>query len=57
MFKEIKLNKVQNDAANKLGEGKVIYSYLDCKAIRMETEEGEDPWVWRNDKWVRMQMS
>jgi hypothetical protein len=53
-MKEIKLTKLQKEEAKKLGEGKVIVAYLDGKAIRMETENGEDPFVWRNNKWRRM---
>ena len=53
-MKEISLTMEQKKAAENLNEGKVIYSYLDGKNIRMETEEGDDPFVWRVDRWKRM---
>ncbi len=41
-------------AAEKLQEGGILFVYQDDEAIRMETVEGEDPYVWRYDTWVPM---
>ena len=53
-MKEIKLTEEQNKAAVALNEGEVLCAYRDGNTIRMETKEGEDPFVWRNGKWRRM---
>jgi len=53
-MKEIKLTEQQKKAAHTLLEGDVIFAYLDGTAIRMETDLGQDPYVWHNDKWVPM---
>ena len=46
VMSEIKLTNEQYQKARDLGEGAVLCAYLDGRAIRMETEEGEDPFVW-----------
>ena len=56
-MQKIKLATEQQQAAIKLNEGKVIFSYKDGNTIRMETENGEDPYVWRNGEWRRMRCS
>ena len=38
----------------KLKEGPIVFAYDDNGNIRMETEHGEDPFVWRRDHWQRM---
>jgi hypothetical protein len=52
--KEVELTAVMLKEAETLGEGQVLISYLDGTSIRMETEEGEDPYVWRQDHWQPM---
>lgn len=51
---EVELTYEQHEAAKTLKEGPVVYSYLDNHAVRMETREGVDPYVWHGDKWVPM---
>lgn len=53
-MKEYKPTRDMIIAAKLLNEGDIIFCYLDGKAIRMETEDGEDPYVWRHNKWVPM---
>lgn len=53
-MKEITLTQVQIDAASDLNEGRVLYAYLDGTSVRMETENGADPYVWRGGKWIPM---
>lgn len=53
-MKTIQLNEAQLEAAAALNEGPVAYAYLDEQEVRMETEEGNDPYVWRRGKWVPM---
>lgn len=50
---QVTLTIEQQAAAEKLREGKVLIAYRDGNAIRMETEYGRDPYVWR-DGWRRM---
>lgn len=40
--------------ADELNEGGIMIVYKDHNAIRMETMDGEDPFVWRNSNWRRM---
>jgi len=42
------------DAAQKQNLGKILVVYNDAGAIRMETEDGEDPYVWRKGRWKPM---
>ena len=44
-------------AAIPLNEGDIMVVYNDNNAIRMETTDGEDPFVWRSNTktWIRMQ--
>lgn len=39
-------------AAKRLNEGLVIASYNDNGRIRIETEDGINPYVWRDGRWV-----
>lgn len=48
------LTKDQKRAAEELNEGDVIFFYKDATSLRIETEDGEDPYVWRNGNWVKM---
>ena len=41
-------------AAKQLNTGPIIYTYRDGNAVRMETEYGDDPYVWRRDRWRAM---
>jgi len=43
-------------AAAKLRQGPIICSYRDGRAIRMETRDGINPYVWRgrNSRWQIM---
>ncbi len=57
MITEISLDKVPPEmleAAKLLEEGPVLIVYRDGNAIRMETEQGEDPYVWRDSAWTAM---
>lgn len=54
---EIPLKQVPQDmleAARLLNEGPVLIVYRDGTAVRMETEQGEDPYIWRGSTWVPM---
>ena len=42
------------EAAEKLNTGEIIFCYRDCGAIRMETEMGRNPYIWKNGKWKEM---
>ncbi|MCL4683104.1 MAG: hypothetical protein KJZ92_17785 [Rhodocyclaceae bacterium] len=53
-MKEVKLTKEQRAAAATLKEGEILFAYKDGSAIRMETEKGRDPYVWRNGGWRPM---
>lgn len=53
-MKTIQLTQAQLEAAEALQEGPVAYAYLDDQEVRMETEEGNDPYVWRRGTWVSM---
>lgn len=50
------ISPAMKKAAACLGEGRLIYVYRDGKSIRAETEHGDDPYVWRGNKWRRMTM-
>ena len=54
MFEEIKPTEEMLMRASALGTGKVLVVYRDGNAIRMETENGEDPYVWRDGRWRPM---
>lgn len=51
---ETTLTQEQQAAAALLKEGDVVFSYRDGNSIRMETEMGRDPYVWRDGAWRRM---
>ncbi len=51
---EIALSKEQHAKVLALGTGKVIFAYNDKGQIRMETERGRDPYVWRDGDWRAM---
>ena len=53
-MKEIEPHVAMIMAAKDLNEGEILIVYLDENCVRMETKEGNDPYVWRNNKWVRM---
>jgi len=40
--------------AKDLNEGGILSVYEDNGRIRMETVNGDDPYVWRNNKWIPM---
>jgi len=42
--------------ARALKEGKILSVYEDRGVIRMETEEGENTYVWRNNTWREMKL-
>lgn len=42
------------EEAKKLQEELVLVAYKDHKIIRMETEYGKDPYVWRGGQWKAM---
>lgn len=39
------------NAAKELKTGAIMIVYKDDNAIRMETLSGENPYVWRGEKW------
>jgi hypothetical protein len=41
-------------AAKALNEGELLIVYRDGNTIRCETEYGDDPYVWRDDRWAVM---
>ena len=41
--------------AKQLDEGQVLIVYLDNGRVRLETEKGITPYVWRQGKWKAMQ--
>ena len=53
-YPEITLTESMLKEAEKLNTGKVIFAYRDGLAIRIETENGYDPYVWRAGHWVNM---
>ena len=53
-MENLKLTTTMLRAAKDLNEDGVLCVYQDCGKIRMETNKGESPYVWRGDKWVRM---
>lgn len=50
----VKPTKEMIDAAKKLHTGRLIFVYKDGNTIRAETENGLDPYVWRNGQWRAM---
>ncbi len=54
MFDEIRPTEPMLKEAEKLQEGEILICYLDEGSIRIETESGQDPYVWRNGTWRRM---
>ncbi len=55
---EVRLTPEQDAQATSLGEGKIVFACLDGTAVRMETEGGESPYVWRDGNWrVMRQLS
>lgn len=40
-----------------LNQGPILIVYKDDNAIRMETDTGNDPYIWRGGKWCRMRLS
>lgn len=53
-MKFVSLTQEQIIEAKRLNEGLIIVSYNDNGRIRMETEDGLDPYVWRDGRWVPM---
>ena len=53
-FEAINPTKEMVKQASLLNEGPTILWYKDGNAIRMETRDGIDPYVWRSGKWKRM---
>jgi hypothetical protein len=51
---EITPTHLMSKEAAKLKIGKIIVCYKDNNAIRIETDKGNDPYVWRNNTWIRM---
>lgn len=54
MYPIVKPSSEMIEAAAKLNEGPIMIVYRDYNTIRMETEKGEDTFVWRGGKWKRM---
>ena len=50
----IALNQKQKKAAENLKEGAILAAYRDDNSIRMETKNGENPYVWRENNWRAM---
>lgn len=50
----VMLSKEMMAAAQSLGEGPVLVVCRDGNAIRMETENGDGPYVWRGYCWRTM---
>lgn len=50
----IQLTTPQLEAANLLGQGAVVHAYNDEGVTRMETENGRDPYEWKDGSWVAM---
>jgi len=53
-MKEVRPTKKMSEKAKALNEGRILIVYKDGHAIRMETENGDDPYVWRDNEWRRM---
>lgn len=53
-MEEINPTKEMVQAAQALNEGPVVVLYKDGNTIRMETRDGDDPYVWRDNKWHPM---
>lgn len=53
-IQEIEPTEEMVEAARLLKTGKIIYCYRDGTSIRMETENGRDPYVWRDNEWRPM---
>ena len=53
---EVKPTQEMIEAAEKIGEGPIIFIYNDHGVIRCETETGEDPFWWDDERkrWRRM---
>ncbi len=51
---EISPTKVMVEQAELLKEGKILIVYRDFNTIRMETESGQNPYVWRSGCWKPM---
>ncbi len=51
---EIRPTRAMVEAAARLNEGPILIVYRDGSAIRMETDQGDDPYVWRGGAWARM---
>lgn len=54
MVKKIQLAKRMIEQAERQDLGKIIFAYKDGNIIRMETENGEHPFVWRKETWREM---
>lgn len=48
------ITKLMQEKAKALKEGKILIVYKDGTCIRMETERGVDPYVWRKGNWRKM---
>lgn len=55
-YREITPTDNMRTAALRLNTGPLVYVYQDGTAIRCETADGIDPYVWRGDHWQRMRM-
>ena len=53
-FEEIVATKEMVIQADLLLEGPILIIYKDQNDIRMETIDGIDPYVWRDNKWRKM---
>lgn len=51
---ETTLSPEQHVGVSLLGTGPCIFAYLDGGCVRMETEFGRSPYVWRHGRWVEM---
>jgi hypothetical protein len=49
LFSKLSMN--QRLAVEPLGEGPIVFVYLDGNNICMETMDGIDPYVWSDGKW------
>jgi hypothetical protein len=47
----ITLSVEQSLEARELNEGMVTFSYRDGSDVYIETEDGIDPYVWRDNTW------
>lgn len=58
-FKELNISELSSQMINeavKLGTGKILCAYRDGTSVRLETENGENPYVWRDGRWREMQL-